>query len=38
MANRLRWIGEKLNEQYDGEIQFDYGERFYRIIRIIVKR
>jgi hypothetical protein len=36
--NRLKWVGKKLNEQYDGEIQLDYGERFYKINKIVVKK
>ena len=31
----FRWTEKELKNQYDGEIQFDYGERFYRVIKII---
>jgi len=36
--NKLRWIEKEKNKLYDGEIQFDYGERFYRIKKIKVKQ
>jgi len=34
----MRYQENKSLEDYDGEIQFDYGERFYRIRKIIVKK
>ncbi|MDF2189134.1 hypothetical protein [Paraflavitalea sp. CAU 1676] len=34
---RNNWTEKQFNKQYDGEIQFDYGERFYRIKRFIIK-
>jgi len=34
-AKSVRWKQKKLNDNVDGEIQLDYGERFYRIIRIV---
>jgi hypothetical protein len=33
----FRWTERKMKNDYDGEIRFDYGERFYRIIRLIRK-
>jgi hypothetical protein len=33
-----RWTTDGIKEPYDGEIRFDFGERFYRIKRIIVKK
>ena len=38
LAKNFRWTEKELKNQYDGEIQFDYGERFYRLIRIIVDK
>lgn len=38
IINNLRWIIKESKEQYDGEIQFDYGERFYRRRKIILKK
>jgi hypothetical protein len=35
LTKNLRWTEKRLKNQYDGEIQIDYGERFYRLIRII---
>ena len=32
----FRWTEKELKNQYDGEIQFDYGERFYRVIKISI--
>jgi len=32
----FRWKKKELKNQYDGEIQYDYGERFYRLIKIII--
>ncbi len=34
----FRWTEKELKNQSDGEIQFDYGERFYRLIKIIVNK
>jgi hypothetical protein len=36
MINNLKWIVKDLKNQDDGEIQFDYGERFYSIRKIII--
>jgi hypothetical protein len=36
--NNMKWRTKKLNDQYDGVVQFDYGERFYRIKKIIVTK
>lgn len=36
--NKFRWIEKELTGQYDGEFQFDYGERFYRIRKIIINK
>ena len=35
LTKHLRWTEKRSKNQYDGEIQIDYGERFYRLIRII---
>jgi len=35
-TNYFRWTEKELKDQYDGEIQIDYGERFYRVIKIII--
>lgn len=35
--DKLKWNIKELKEPYDGEIQFDYGERYYRIRKIITK-
>ncbi|HEY9006158.1 MAG TPA: hypothetical protein VIM75_08495 [Ohtaekwangia sp.] len=37
-TNSFRWTEKVLKNQYDGEIQFDYGERFYRVRKIIINR
>jgi hypothetical protein len=34
-TNYIKWTEKALKNEYDGEIQFDYGERFYRVIRIV---
>ncbi|WP_133159315.1 hypothetical protein [Solitalea longa] len=34
-ARYFRWTEKKLKNQYDGEIQLDYGERFYRVLKLI---
>jgi len=34
----IRWKEKKLNRQNDGEIQFEYGERFFQIRKIILKK
>jgi hypothetical protein len=31
----FRWTERYLKNQYDGEIRLDYGERFYRIVKLI---
>jgi hypothetical protein len=31
----FRWAERNLKNQYDGEIRLDYGERFYRVIKLI---
>lgn len=33
---KLKWFVKDSHGLYDGEIQFDYGERFYRIKKIII--
>lgn len=38
MINILRWDEKRLKGQHDGEIQFDYGERSYRIRKVVVKK
>ena len=38
LTNYVRWTERDLKTQYDGEIQLDYGERFYRVKKIIVNR
>ncbi|MFH0893683.1 MAG: hypothetical protein V2A54_04545 [Bacteroidota bacterium] len=38
MANQLKWVIKKMKVSYDGEIQFDFGERFYRIKKIVLKK
>ncbi|MEO7988498.1 MAG: hypothetical protein ABI663_03095 [Chryseolinea sp.] len=38
LTNYFRWTERDLKNQYDGEIQLDYGERFYRVIKIIVNK
>ncbi len=35
-SDYFRWKKKELKNQYDGEIQYDYGERFYRVIKIII--
>jgi hypothetical protein len=37
-TNYFKWKERDLKNQYDGEIRLDYGERFYRVKRIIVDR
>ena len=37
-VHHFKWKEKELNGQYDGEIQFDYGERFYRVIKIVIDR
>lgn len=31
----FRWTERNLKNQYDGEIRLDYGERYYRIVKLI---
>jgi hypothetical protein len=38
MLNSNKCIAKDLSEQYDGEIQFAYGEKFYHIKKLIVKK
>ena len=38
LTKNLRWTERELKSQNDGEIQLDYGERFYRLIKIIVDK
>jgi hypothetical protein len=38
LLNGVGWADKALPGQYDGEIRFDYGERFYHIKKIIVKK
>lgn len=33
-----KWVAKKIKAPYDGEIRFAYGERFYHIKKIIVKK
>lgn len=35
--SKLKWIIKDFKDQYDGEIQFDFGERLYRIRKIIIR-
>ncbi len=37
-ADKLKWKIKGSKEQYDGEIQFEYGERFYIMRKIIIKK
>ena len=34
----IRWSSGKIKGSYDGEIRLDFGERFYRIKRIVVNK
>ncbi len=34
----MKIVSRKLDKQYDGEIQFEYGERFYNRKKVIVNR
>jgi hypothetical protein len=36
IASQCRWTVKELNNEYDGGIRFDYGERFYRTSKIII--
>jgi hypothetical protein len=36
--NHLRWRFKKIKNQYNGEIRFFYGERFYNINKITIYR
>jgi len=38
MLNRTGWASRDLAGQYDGEIRLNYGERFYNIKKITVKK
>ena len=38
LTKDIRWAEKELKNQTDGEIQLDYGERFYRLIKIIVDK
>ena len=38
LIHSIKWIEKDMKEPYDGEMQFDYGERFYRIKKIIIKK
>lgn len=38
LTGHFRWAEKDLKSQYDGEIRLDYGERFYRVIKIIAGR
>ncbi len=33
----VRWELKKMKDDADGEIRFDYGERFYRVRRVYIK-
>jgi hypothetical protein len=33
-----KWTKKELSGEYDGEIQFAYGERFYHVKKLIVKK
>jgi hypothetical protein len=37
-ADKVKWTTKDFKEQYGGEIQFEYGERFYNIKKIIIKK
>jgi len=37
-ARNIKWIVKDIKDNEDGEIQFEYGERFYWIRRIILKK
>jgi hypothetical protein len=37
-TKNLKWIAKDLKDNEDGEIQLDYGERFYWIRKIILKK
>jgi hypothetical protein len=37
-TKNLKWIAKDFKDNEDGEIQFDYGERFYWIRKIIIKK
>ncbi len=38
LTKNVRWKEKKLKGKPDGEIQFNYGERFYKLIKIIVDK
>jgi len=38
MFNWAKWGSADLAGDYDGEMRFDYGERFYHIKKILVKK
>lgn len=38
LAKSFRWAEKELKNKSNGEIQFDYGERFYRLIKIIAEK
>ena len=38
LLNWIRWGTKDFTADYDGEIRFDYGERFYHIKKIVVKK
>jgi len=36
LTNYFRWTERDLKNLYDGEIRFDYGERFYRVKKLLL--
>jgi hypothetical protein len=38
LTKNVRWTEKEFRSQINGEIQLDYGERFYRLIKIIVDK
>lgn len=36
MLQYVKWKSKKAHGDYDGEIQLDYGERFYRVRKILI--
>lgn len=38
LIKNSRWTEKEWKRKSDGELQFDYGERFYRLIKIIVDK
>jgi hypothetical protein len=38
LTKNFKWTEKELKGNSDGEIQFDYAERFYRLVKIIVDK